>query len=388
MPATSKRITFGSTGAGTLLVTLCLILLAIGLCILASASIAVGEKEGEASYEILIKQIVFALVGLVGAVIVSRFDYRRYERWVVPLIVLTVFMLLLTLLIGPNINGSHRWIRVGPVQIQSSELAKITLCVGLAAWLAKYRRRTEELRYGLMYPLALIGLIALPVFAAPDFGTTFLLVGVGFLLLFVTGTRLGPMLLTAALGLNAFLFAIMHSPVRLKRIISFLDPKKYEDNESYQLSNALYAFMQGGPSGVGYGHGMQQRHYLPEAHTDFIFAIIGEELGITATLLLLALYVSIFLCGLAISRKAHDNFARLLALGLTLVLTLQAFINMGVVTGILPTKGLPLPFISYGGSSLVVSCAMVGILINIARMTASRELIDQASPVKDRARHL
>jgi cell division protein FtsW len=387
MPASSKRITFGSTGAGTLLVTLCLILLAIGLCVVASASIAIGERGGEATHSILRKQLVFAPVGLVAAVLAARFDYRRYKRWVIPLVVLTVVLLILTLLIGPKINGSHRWIKLGPVQLQSSELAKITLCVALAAWLDKYRRRTEEVRYGLLYPLAIIGLIALPVFAAPDFGTTFLLVGVGFLLLFVTGTRLGPMLLTAALGLNAFLFAIMHSPVRLKRIISFLDPQKYENNESYQLSNALYAFMQGGASGVGFGHGMLQRHYLPEPHTDFIFAIIGEELGITATLLLLVLYVSIFLCGLEISRKAHGTFARLLALGLTLVITLQAFINMGVVTAILPTKGLPLPFISYGGSSLVVSCAMVGILINIARMTASRELIDQASPVKDRARH-
>ncbi len=388
MPAPSQRTAFGSAGAGTLLATLCLILLAIGLCVVASASIAIGEKGGEATHAILRKQLVFAPVGLVAAVIAARFDYRRYQRWVVPLLVLTIFLLLLTLAIGPNINGSRRWIKLGPVQLQSSELAKITLCVTLAAWLDTYRRRTDELRYGLFYPLGLIGLIALPVFAAPDFGTTFLLVGVGFLLLFVTGARLGPMLLTAAVGLNAFLFAIMHSPVRLKRIISFLDPQKYENNESYQLSNALYAFMQGGASGVGFGHGMLQRHYLPEPHTDFIFAIIGEELGITATLLLLVLYVSIFLCGLDISRKAHGTFARLLALGLTLVITLQAFINMGVVTAILPTKGLPLPFISYGGSSLVVSCAMVGILINIARMTASRELIDQASPVKDRARHL
>ncbi|MFO1490615.1 MAG: putative lipid II flippase FtsW [Kiritimatiellia bacterium] len=369
-----------------MLVTFSLILLAIGLCVLASASIAVGEKQGVASYGILRKQIAYAGVGVVAAFFAARFDYRRYRVWMVPMVIASVGLLLLTLVVGPEINGSRRWIRLGPVQVQTSELAKVALCVGLATWLSRHRRRTAEIRYGLVYPMGLVGLLAVPVFAAPDFGTTFLLVSVALIMLFVTGVRLGPLFLTATLGLNLFMFAVMHSEVRLKRIISFLDPPKYESNESYQLSNALYAFMQGGPSGVGYGHGMQQRHYLPEAHTDFIFAIIGEELGISATLLLLVLFLAVFICGLEISRKAHDPFGRFLALGLTLILTLQAFINMGVVTGILPTKGLPLPFISYGGSSLVISCAMVGILVNIARMTSSRELIDQASPVKDRAR--
>jgi cell division protein FtsW len=181
---------------------------------------------------------------------------------------------------------------------------------------------------------------------------------------------------------------IAHDPERRGRILAFLNPEKYADDEAFQLMQALYAFVVGGARGVGLGQSMQKRNYLPEAHTDFILAIIGEELGFWATLLVVLLNVAVLGCGFFISMKTPDRFARLLSFGITLTLSAQAMLNIGVVTGALPTKGIPLPFISFGGSSLVMSLAMVGILVNIARQTTDDFGDEERRIIKDRAHHL
>jgi cell division protein FtsW len=214
-------------------------------------------------------------------------------------------------------------------------------------------------------PLVCLGTILLLVFVEPDFGTTFLIAVVGMLMMFIGGTRFSFLLVSGFIGLVSFFFMIMQSPERMGRMVAFTDPIKYQKDDAYQLINALFAFVLGSDLGVGLGNSLQKRFYLPEAHTDFIFAIIGEELGLPGTLSVVLLFVTFLVCGWVISLNADDVFGRLLGMGITMMITLQASINMMVVTGLLPTKGLALPFISFGGSSFVVNGMMLGILISI-----------------------
>jgi cell division protein FtsW len=212
------------------------------------------------------------------------------------------------------------------------------------------------------------------------------LVGMG--IMFIGGTRIGYLAIAAALGCSGFLLAIMQSPERMRRIFAFLNPDKYAQDEAFQLLNAIYAFVIGGGSGVGLGASLQKHFYLPEAHTDFIFAIVGEELGIGASVGVVLLFLGFLFCGLRISLRAVDAFGRLVAFGITSMITLQAAINIGVVTGCLPTKGLPLPFISFGGTSIAVSLLMVGVLVNIALQAGSEREDDDIPVIRDRAHDL
>ncbi len=370
--------------AATLLSMIVMVLVVLGIVMLYSTSSA----RTVTPHYYLQRQIIWLVLALSLAVLVTRLDYHVWRRLAIPLLLLTVILLVLVFIpgIGSKIKGSHRWIRLGPLGFQPSELSKLAVIVGMSAYMARFGRYGHLLSKGLILPMGGLGVIALLVIAEPDFGTTFTAVLVGMAIMFAGGSRVLYLLEVGVLGIAMFVVAIFYDPVRLGRVLAFLWPEKYPD-QAYHLMQSLDAFYLGGAFGVGLGNSMQKRFYLPEAHTDFILPIIGEELGLVATLLVLLLYAGYFICGMTISNRAPDAFGRLLGFGVTMMITLQAAINMVVVTGLGPTKGLPLPFISYGGSSLVISIVMSAVLLSIARSTSSED--EQSTRgIKDRARRL
>jgi len=372
----------------TILVGIVLLLLALGIVMLASASSVKGGDAHKDPNYFLRRQLVFLAAALVAGVAAASVDYHRWQKWWLPVAILAAGVLVLVLIphIGSKIGGSRRWLKLGPVSVQPSEFAKFALVVALAAWISWTGPRMGTFKDGILKPGILLGALLGLVFLEPDFGTTILLACVGGILLFVGGSPPGWLGLGALAGLCGFAVAVLRDPVRMGRILAFLMPDKYPA-AAYQLGQSEDAFTLGGIWGAGLGESIQKHFYLPEAHTDFILAIIGEELGLIATVMVILLFAGLFVCGLWISLRAPDVFGRLLGFGLTLMIVVQAAINVGVVTGCLPTKGLPLPFISYGGSSLVVSMVNVGVLINIARQ-GIEDRGKKVSGARDRARWL
>lgn len=363
----------------SVLVGTVLILLTLGVVMLASTSSIRAESVfGDALFYVK-KQALWLCVSAVAGVVMSRVDYHVWRRLAIPLAVLCVILLVMTLIpnVGVIVNGSRRWLRFGVLNVQPSELAKPAVILLLAWWMSHIRWHVKEFRQGMLIPISALGLVLLLIFAEPDYGTTMLIAVVGMLIMFVAGTRFIYLLVAGLLGASGFVFAIMYNEVRMRRIIAFLNPEKYAQEEAFQLLNAVYAFVVGGGSGVGLGQSIQKRFYLPEAHTDFIFAIIAEELGMTASVAVVLLFVTLFLCGLRIAMRAPDEFGRLLAFGISTMITVQAAINIGVVSGCLPTKGLPLPFISFGGSSLLVTLGMIGMLLNISSQALEDKDLDK-----------
>lgn len=351
----------------TVLILSVVLLVALGFVMLSSTSSMQALAAHHDALFFVKRQAGALLVGLLSAFVASRINPVAWRRLAIPAALLTCVLLAAVLIpgVGVSVKGSRRWLDLG-IRMQPSELAKISTVLLGAWWLSRNQRRASEFLRGVVYPLMMMGVMILLIFAEPDFGTTILLGAVAFVMLWANGARFSHWLLTGVGSVCAMAVLIMQNPVRMRRIIAFLNPEMYADREAYQLLNALYAFIAGGWRGVGLGEGLQKRYYLPEAHTDFIFAIIGEELGIIATLGVLLLFVVIFFCGLRIAMRADDPFNRLVALGLTCVITMQAAINIAVVTGAMPTKGIALPFISFGGTSMVVTLTMVGILLAIA----------------------
>ncbi|HBA83526.1 MAG TPA: putative lipid II flippase FtsW [Verrucomicrobia bacterium] len=373
----------------SVIIGIVLLLITLGIVMLASTSGIQGQNQfGNPNYFIH-RQLLWLSIAAIGALITARIDYHVWRTMAVPLVVVSAVLLVMTLLphIGQTVKGSSRWLRFGPVTFQPSELAKFTSIVMLSWWMARVQRRAEEFRRGLVIPLGCLGVILLLIFVEPDFGTTMLIAVVGFSLMFAGGSRFSYLLISALLGLLFFTLAIMQDAERTRRIVAFLNPEKYAQDEAFQLLNAIYAFVIGGGMGTGLGQGLQKKFYLPEAHTDFIFAILGEELGLPASMFVVLLFVAFLICGTRISVRAPDKFGRLLAFGITLMIALQGLINIAVVTGCMPTKGLPLPFISFGGSSLLVSLSMVGVLINVARQSGG-DLEASGHYIKDSAHQL
>ena len=372
----------------SVLIGIVLLLTTLGVIMLASASPASSASPLQDPF--VLRQAGALLVGLIAATVVARTDYHRWRTLAVPIALVAAVLLLLVLVpgVGRTVKGSQRWLPLGPLSVQPSEVAKLALVLLMGWWMSRVQRRAESLVQGLIVPLVMMGVMIGLVFKEPDFGTTMLMGTVGMAIMFAGGARISYLLTAGALGFSAISLAIMQNAERMRRIIAFLNPDQFAQDEAFQLLNAIYAFVVGGRLGVGLGGSLQKRHYLPEAHTDFIFAIVGEELGLVASLLVLALFLGLFVCGLRISYRAMDSFGRLVAFGITAMITLQAAINIGVVTGCLPTKGLPLPFMSYGGTSLTVTLVMVGILVNIALQAGGEHADDNIPVIKDRARHL
>ena len=347
-------------------IVMCSLALAIlGLTILFSAT--VSFKQGPFSY--LNKQ-VFGLGLAVGlAWFVSRLNIDFLRRFVWVLAAITIIALIAVLIpgIGVEVKGSRRWLGLGSLRLQVSEFAKIAMVFCLAHYLAINQTRIAEFWQGYVKPLAIIGAFAGFVFLQPDFGTTALIAAVGLVLLFLAGARWLFILPTVGLLGGGFAIAVMLNPNRLRRFLGFLDVEENKLGSAYQLYQSLLAFAAGGIEGAGLGQGRQQQHFLPEAHTDFIFAVIGEELGMVATLGTVGLFTIILIAGLMHLRRAPNLFDFLLVAGCVSLISLQAIINLGVVTGLFPTKGMSLPFISAGLSNLLLMGILVGIIINTQR---------------------
>ena len=354
--------------APTILVGIVLLLLALGIVMLASASSVKGTAVYKDSNYFLIRQLAWLAVALVAGGVTASVDYRKWQKWWIPVALFSGLFLVLVLVpgIGTEIKGSHRWLRVGSFSAQPSEFSKFAMIIIMSSWMARSGTKPGTFVDGILKPGMLLAPMLGLVFLEPDYGTTALLAVVGAAIMFSGGSPARYLVIGLVAGVLLFGAAVMHNPVRQARIMAFMDPDKYP-KQAFQGQQSEQAFTLGGPWGVGLGESLQKHFYLPEAHTDFILPIIGEELGLAATVLVVVLFAGFLVCGTMISLRAPDNFGRLMGMGFTLMTPVQAVINVGVVTGCLPNKGLALPFISYGGSSLIVSMMMVGALLNIAR---------------------
>jgi cell division protein FtsW len=343
-------------------------MLVLGIVMLFSTSAFAQDSHGDPVYFVK-RQAIWLGVGLIACVVAAMVDYHWWQKtwflWFLAAVVLLALCFVPP--IGMKINGSWRWINLRFLSFQPSELAKLAAVVFLAHWFSKYAAQSGEFLRGFIIPLlsvsVMLGLIAREV----DLGSTALIAGTMLLMMFVAGTNLfyvGPL---AGLGVIGMLWAATQMTERFGRIMAFLNLEKYKQDAGLQQWQALIAFGSGGVDGLGLGNGRQKMLYVPFAHTDFILPMIGEELGLRATLAIVLCYLLIILCGTIIAVQSRDRFGTLLGAGLVILIALQAAVNIGVTTSLLPNKGLPLPFVSYGGSNLVFCLVAVGILINIWR---------------------
>jgi cell division protein FtsW len=346
-----------------------IVLLSAGVVMVYSASAIVAADRFHDPYFFLKKQVFWAVLGAACLWLAIKVDYRRLEGFVLPLLIFAGILLVLVLVspLGQAINGTRRWIRLGPVSFQPAELAKLALVLYLAAFLAKKGEVIEDLRRGILPPLAVAGLLAALVLAQPDLGNCLTLITLTFTLLFLAGGRARHLGLILAAALPPLVVAIWAAPYRLRRIVAFLDPWSDPRGSGFQIIQSWLALGNGGIFGQGIGASRQKLFYLPESHTDFIFAIIGEELGFVGAAAVVALFVVLVWRGFRIGLRAPDPFGGYLALGITVLIATQVLVNLGVVTGLLPTKGLPLPFLSFGGSALLVTMLSTGVLLNISQ---------------------
>ena len=353
----------------------------LGLTVLFSASVSLKIDP----YFYLTKQLIWFVLAAVACFAVSRLDLEDARRhvWVFAAVCLVGLALVLLPGIGIEVKGSRRWLGFGPARLQISEFAKLAMIFGLAHYLALNQSRIHEFVRGFMAPLVWISLFAGLILLEPDFGTAALTFAIGVTLLFLAGGRLR-YLLSAFLGAAGVLtLAVLHNPNRLARFTAFLDVEGNKSGGTYQLWQAILAFAAGGVDGVGLGQGRQQNSFLPEVHTDFIFAVIGEELGLVFTIGVVVLFAVIFAVGLLHLRKAPNLFQFLLVAGSLLLISLQALVNLGVVTGCLPTKGMSLPFISAGGSNLLLMGILVGVFINTQRAWTRPALMRRERSLKE-----
>jgi cell division protein FtsW len=350
-----------------LIVTCCLLVVG-GLFLVASASHYAAMSRGLSPSYFLWKHAVHVALGIVVLAVASYFPYRRLSepRIVVALLAVT-FVSLLFVLAMPAAGGAHRWFRLPFFAVQPSEFAKIVCIVFTASLLARKEAEVNDPKAVPFPCLAVIGTFALLVAIEPDLGSAVMLAVPAAAMLFATGLSYRHIGATAGLGVVGVVAAILVEPYRMERVKSFLDPTADTLGSGFQLTQSLIAVGSGGIAGVGLGEGKQKAFFLPEPHTDFIFSVIGEELGVVGTLLVLVAFLLLFWRGMRAAWKAPDRFSSYLALGLTCSLVLQGLIHMGVCVGLLPTKGLPLPFVSYGGSSLLATMAMAGLLLNVSQ---------------------
>jgi cell division protein FtsW len=343
-------------------------LVMIGVVMLFSTGAYAPDSHGD-EFGFLKKQSFWLGVGFFAAVTFAIVDYHLFQKIWMPMLGVAVLLLILCYIrpIGMRINGSWRWVHFGSLTFQPSEFAKLAAIAFTASWFSKFELNTKELIKGFIIPSAIISVILVLIIGETDLGST-ILIGLTFLLLmFVAGSNLkllGTMVLG---GISIIGLLAWHIQERQSRILAFLNPEKYAQKEGHQQLMGLVAFGSGGIDGLGLGNGRQKMSYLPYAHTDFIFPVIGEELGLRITLLIVFCYLLVLTAGTMIALNAKDRFGMLLGFGCTAILSIQAMINIGVTTSLLPNKGLPLPFISYGGSNLFFCLLCIGILINIYR---------------------
>jgi cell division protein FtsW len=347
-------------------------LVAVGLIMVLSASSVSSFAQSGDSFRYLQRQAVYAVIGIGALLLTSRMRYDVWRKLSIPFLVVTIGMLGLVLSpsAGVEAYGASRWFQLGPLTVQPSEIAKLAMVVFAAVVLTRKWGRLDEIGH-LVVPLLPVGLLVCGmVMIQPDLGTTVIIAGTVLLMLFAAGVRLRYLIVSAIVGSAVGLGLIMSADYRRVRFLSFLHPWQDAKNSGYQLVQSLIALGSGGLTGVGLGASRQKWQYVPNAHTDFIFSILGEELGLIGEIVVMVAFGVLIFAGIRIAAQAKDVFGRLLAAGIVSWLGLQTLVNLGAVTGLLPITGVPLPLVSYGGSSLVVSLAGVGILVNIANAPA------------------
>ena len=343
-------------------------LLVIGIVMLFSTSAFARDSHGDV-YFFIKRQAIWFGIGLVVCTFAALIDYHFWQRtwWLWFALALIALTLCYFPPLGMRINGSRRWVGLGQLTFQPSELAKLAAIFFLAAWFSRHEKAGNSAIYGFLLPLGTISLLAGLVLGEVDLGTTALLGTTAFVVMFVAGANPLWLGMVAFAGLGSIVVVATQISERMGRLSAFLHPQNFKEDAGLQQMQALIAWGSGGIEGLGLGNGRQKMLYLPYAHTDFIFPIIGEELGLRFSLLVVFLFVVIIVCGIMIALHAKDRFGLLLGCGVVSLLALQAAVNIGVTTSLLPNKGLPLPFISYGGSNLVTCLFGIGLLLNIYR---------------------
>jgi cell division protein FtsW len=364
-----KTKLFFSLDSWLLITTLAIV--ALGLLMVASASMVISDRQYGMPFHYLIRQSIYLILGLAIAIVVLQIPIKMWRNYSGHLLLASFVLLILVLIphIGYEVNGSRRWIKLGFISFQVSELAKFSVVVYMASYITRHLEEVRTRLSGFIKPMLLLSVIGLLLLKEPDFGATFVIFATALGMLFLAGVRLWQFLLLLFVGGGGLAALAITSPYRLERLTTFLHPWANQYSSGYQLTQSLIAFGRGGIFGVGLGNSIQKLFYLPEAHTDFLFAVLAEELGLIGELVVVGLFVILIGRIMLIGRQAaqqDESFSAYLAYGLGLWLAIQVMISIGVNCGLLPTKGLTLPFMSYGGSSILINSVVIAILLRIA----------------------
>jgi len=353
-----------------LLTVIFISLLTIGVIMVASSSISVADRNFSNPFYYLQRQLVFVVMGVFAAIAVFKIRLVQWEKSGMSLLIFALFLLLLVLMpgVGKTVNGSTRWLPLGVFNLQVSELVKLFLVIYVAGYLVRHGDAVRRSLLGFLKPMMMVGLAGLLLLLEPDFGATVVIMGTVLGMTFLAGARFSQFISFVLLFGSAALMLVVTSPYRMQRLTSFANPWADPFDSGFQLTQSLIAIGTGGWFGTGLGGSVQKLFYLPESHTDFLFAVLSEELGFIGVAIVVLLYSALFFRSLKIASQAEaagNYFAAYMAYGIGIWLSMQAIINMGVNVGLLPTKGLTLPLMSYGGSSLIVSCMAIGLLMRI-----------------------
>ncbi len=375
LPARNTIRTRTHSGAPDLTLLILLgVIVVFGLVMLTSASSVLGEKNFNDSYYYLKHQLLYGVfLGLIAFYVMGKIDYHYWRRYAFPILVATIVLLFAVFLpaVGTELLGAKRWISIGGFFFQPSEVVKLTFLIYLAAWLEKRGKQVEDVSYGLMSFLVMLGaLVLLIAVAQKDLGTTIVIGVIAVVVYFIAGAPWKHLLFIGVGGLIAFFALIKIAPYRAARLTVFLNPETDPQGIGYHVNQALLAIGSGGFFGVGLGHSRQKFGYLPEVATDSIFSIVAEELGFVFALGLIVLFFAFTMQAFRVAKRAPDQFGRLLAVGIATWVGFQAFVNIGAMLSLLPLTGIPLPFVSYGSSSLIMLFAATGMLANISRRTS------------------
>jgi len=353
-----------------------MILLVFGLMMISSAGVYVSEIRFNDEFYYFKRQLFFGVIpGVAFLFLFSKINYKFWKKIALPFFILSLLLLIAVFIpkLGVRIQGASRWLDLGPVSFQPTEMVKLAFIIYFAKWAESRGKKMIDFNEGVVPFLLILTVIGFLIIMQPDFGTMSAIVGIAILMFFIAGARKKHLFAIIIFGLVLFLILIKIEPYRMNRFLAFINPEADPQGISYQINQAFLALGSGGPFGVGIGKSRQKFNYLPEPIGDSIFAIIGEELGLVGTSAILIIFLLFFLRGLKIAKNAPNSFARLLAFGVTAWIIVQAFMNIMAIIGLMPLTGIPLPFVSYGSTSLVFSLAGVGILLNISKNTRIKE---------------
>lgn len=340
-----------------------------GLLMIYSSSAVVSFEEYGINNYYFKKQLISLGIGIVFLIITSLIDYRFWQKNATIFFFIATALLIWVILFSSKVSGAQRWIQLGPIPLQPSEIMKLASIIYLAAWFAKKKDQIKNFKYGFIPFIIILGAVSFLIMKQPDMGTTSVVVGIAVIMFFCAGAPMWQMGLGLAGIVSAFLLLIKIEPYRMQRLMVFLNPNSDTLGTGYHISQAMLAIGSGGLFGLGFGQSKQKYLYLPEPHTDSIFAITTEELGFLRAFIIFVVFVLIAVRGLKIAKNAPDQFSRLLVIGIIAWIIIQFFINIGAMIGMLPLTGVPLPFVSYGGSSLTALLAAVGIILNISKQS-------------------